>query len=199
MSHHWSNLSTSTSSISSQSIKRRICIFKALTSSIVIMLMITTSSTDNIIANSIIIVTIVDFLSILDFATDFQFVSRKSVSYVINSIADRRIIRKRNAMTSKSVLRIAISNENRVKNLNVVWNNSSLSLKIIKMKISSLNSSKSWTSTSTFRLTILRLMNSSLNSTANQNHFSSLSTRLMTRKQSLQSLSCSLTRHLDTD
>jgi hypothetical protein len=161
--------------------------------------MITTLSTDNIIANSTIIVTIVDFLLILDLATDFQFALRKSVSNVINSTADRRIIRKRNAMTSKSALQIAISNENRVKDLNVVWNNSSLSSKIIKMRISSLNFSKNWTSTSTFRSTIFRLMNSSLNSTANSNHFSSLSTRLMTRKQSLQSLSCSLTKHLNTD
>jgi hypothetical protein len=171
MFHHWSILSTSTSSISSQSIKRRIRIFKASTSSIVIMLMITISSTNNIIANSAIIVTIIDFLLILDLATDFQFASRKSVSYVINSTADRRIIRKRNAMISKNALRIAISNENRVKNLNVVWNNSSLSLKIIKMRISSFNSLKNWTSTSTFRSTISRLMNSSLNSTANQNLF----------------------------
>jgi hypothetical protein len=57
--------------------------------------MITISSTNNIIANSTIIVTIVDFLLILDLATDFQFAFRKSVSYVINSIADRRIIRKK--------------------------------------------------------------------------------------------------------
>jgi hypothetical protein len=186
-------------SITNQSTKRITRIFKASTSSIVIMLMITISSTNNIIANWTIIVTIVDFLLILDLAIDFQFVRLKSVSYVINLSVDQQITRKRNAMTSKSALRIEISNENCVRDLNVVWNNLSLSSKIIKMRISSFNSSKSWISTSTFRSIIFRLMNSSLNSTANQNHFSSLSTRLITRKQFLQSLSCSLTRHLRTN
>jgi hypothetical protein len=160
--------------------------------------MITTLSTDNIIANSTIIIAIVNSSLILDLAIDFQFALRKSASYVINSTADRQIIRKKNAMTSKSALQIEISNKNRVKDLNVVWNNLSLSSKIIKMKISSLNSSRSWTLTRS-RSTIFRLVNSLLNSTANQNHFSSLSIRLMTRRQSLQSLSCSLTRHLNTN
>ncbi len=112
---------------------------------------------------------------------------------------DRQIIRKRNAMTSKSALRIVISNENRVRDLNVVWNHLSRNSKIIKMRISSFNSSKSWTSTSRSRSTIFRLMNSSLNSTARQSHFLSSSTRSMIRRQFLQSSSCSLTKRLRTN
>jgi hypothetical protein len=67
------------------------------------------------------------------------------------------------------------------------------------MRISSLNSSKSWTSTSRSSSTISRLMNSSLNSTAKQNHFLSSSIRSMIQRHFLQSLSCSLTKHLNTD
>jgi hypothetical protein len=130
---------------------------------------------------------------------DFRFASRKSVLYVINSTADRRIILRKNATISKSVLRIVISYERRVKDLNIVWNNLSLKSKTIKMKILSLSFSRSWTLTWRSRSTISRLVNSSLNSTANQNHFSSLSIRLMIRRQFLQSLSCSLTKHLNTN
>ncbi len=83
--------------------------------------------------------------------------------------------------------------------MNVVWNNLSLNSKIIKMRISSFNSSKSWTSIRRLRSTIFRLVNSWLNSTARQNHFSSLSTQSMTWRQFLQSLSCSLTKHLNTN
>ncbi len=166
-----------------------------------IIFMITILSTNNIIANSnrLIIVTIVNSSLIIDLVTNFQFAFRKSVSYVINLIVDRQIILKKNATTSKSVLRIVISNKNRVKNLNILWNNLSLNSKIIKMRISSFNSSKNWTSTSRSRLIIFRLMNSSLNSTTRQNHFSSSSIRSMIWRQFLQSSSCSLTKHLNTD
>jgi hypothetical protein len=186
MTHHrsfqiWLILFTSTSSIMNQSTKRITRIFKASTSSIVftiiltimftIVLMIITLSTNNIIANSTIIVTIANSWSILDLVIDFRFASLKNILYVINSIADRRIILKRNAMISKNALRIAISHENRVKDLSVVWNNLSLNSKTIKKKTLSLSFSRSWTSTSRSRSTISWLMNSSLNSTTNQNLF----------------------------
>jgi hypothetical protein len=120
-----------------QSTKRITRIFKAFTSSIVFILMITISSTNNIIANSnhSIIVTIVNVWLILDLVIDFQFAFRRSVSYMINSTVDRQIIRKRKAMISKNALRIVISNKNRVKDLNIVWNNLWLNSKIIKIKI----------------------------------------------------------------
>jgi hypothetical protein len=163
--------------------------------------MIITLSTNNIIANlnQSIIVTIVNSWLTFDFVIDFWFAFRKNVLYVINITVDRRIIQKRNARISKNALRLVIWYQNRVKDLNIVWNNLSLNSKTIKMKILSLSSSKNWTSRSRSRSTISRLMNSSLNSTANQNHFSSLSIRLMIRRHFLQSLSCSLTRHLNTD
>jgi hypothetical protein len=58
--------------------------------------MITILSTNNVIANSNrLIVTIVNFWLTFDLVINFQFASWKSVSYVINSIVDRRIILKK--------------------------------------------------------------------------------------------------------
>jgi hypothetical protein len=100
-----------------------------------IIFMITILSTNNIIANSnhSIIVTIVNFWLILDLVINSEFAFGKSVLYVINLIVDRSIILKRNATTWKSALQIVISYENRVKDLNVVWTNSSLNLKTMLM------------------------------------------------------------------
>jgi hypothetical protein len=109
ISQIWLIFFISISSIMSQSTKRITDIFKALTLLIIFIIMIL--STNNIIANlnQSIIVTIVNSWLILDLVIDFRFAFRKSVSYVINSIVNRRIILKRNTTISKSALQIVIS------------------------------------------------------------------------------------------
>ncbi len=205
MFHHWSILSTQASSTLSQSTKRRTRIYKASTptSANAITSIVRTSITSSIVsivANRLIIVTIASSWLIFVLAIDSRFVSLKSALYVVNQIADQSIIRKKNAKTRKSVLRIAIQNENRIQNFNVAWNSSLPKLKIIREMISSLNFSTNWSLTSTFRSIIFRSLTLSLKKlTANQKLTSSLSIHSMTRRQLLQLSSCLLTRHLDID
>jgi hypothetical protein len=200
MSRHWLIFFTSTSSTLSQSTKKKTFICKASTQTstnaiILIVRTSITSSINNIVVNRSIIVTIVNSWLILVLAIDFRFVFSKSALYEINQIADQSITRKKNAKIRKSALRIVIQNENHIQNFNVAWNNSLLKLKIIREIISLLNFSKNWSLTSTSR----SLISSLKKSTANRKFTSSLSTRSMTRRQSLQLSSCLLTRHLNTD
>ncbi len=81
------------------------------------------SRIDNIVVNSLTIVTMIDFHLTLVYVINSRFVHLKYALYMINLHVDQRIISKKNVKNRKSVLSIVIRHTKHVQSLSVVLNN----------------------------------------------------------------------------